>query len=136
MINVANVICSDYVMMKVVSIIKRAIDVIRLIAPILLIIGGTITFTKGVFKPDEGTKSKTVGKFLNGVFATVIVMLLPFIINTLMLVISTYGEVGIKENRNTVAFQLSNCWNNAGVANSNFNSANGTSRSISSEAGR
>ena len=136
MINVANVICLDYVMIKVVYILKRVIDIIRLLAPILLIIGGTITFTKGVFKPDEGAKSKTVGKFLNGVFGTVIVMFLPFIINTLMLVISTYGEVGIRENRNNVAFQLSSCWNQAGVSNSNMNSTNGTSRSISSEAGR
>lgn len=133
MINVANVICSDYVMIKIVSILKRAIDVIRLIAPILLMIGGTITFSKGVFKPDESAKSKTVGKFLNGVFATVIVMFLPFIINTIMLVISTYGEVGIKENNSNAAFQLSSCWTQAGVNNTSMNSTNSTSRSIYSE---
>jgi len=134
MINLLNVICSDYIMIKAVSILKRVIDVIRLITPILLIIGGTITFSKGVINPEEkGGKSQTVGKFLNGVLATVIVLFLPFIINTVMLIISTYGEVGVKENSNNVAFQLSSCWANAGVGNSNLNSTNGTSRSISQE---
>lgn len=133
MINLLNVICSDYVMIKIVSIAKRVIDLIRLIAPILLIIGGTIIFTKGVFNPDQKGKSETLNKFLNGVFATVIVMFLPFIINTIMLIISAYGEVGIKENGNTTAFQLSSCWTSAGVNNSNMSSTNGTVRSIRGE---
>ena len=137
MVDLLNVICSDYIMMKVVSILKRIIDIIRIVTPILLIIGGTITFTKGVINPeDKGNKSQTVGKFLNGVFATVIVMFLPFIINTLMLIISTYGEVGVRENGNTVAFQLSSCWTNAGVTNSNMYSTNGTTKSIYEESRR
>lgn len=137
MVNLLNVICSDYIMIKIVTIAKRVIDVIRIVTPILLIIGGTITFTKGVINPEEkGGKSQTVSKFLNGVFATVIVMFLPFIINTVMLIISTYGEVGVKENGNTVAFQLSSCWTSSGVNNSNMNSVNGTTRSIYQESRR
>lgn len=136
MFSISNVICSDAIMVKVITIIKNVIDALRIITPILLILSGTITFTKGVIVPDEGsnTKSKIVGKFLNGVAALVIVMFLPFIINTVMLIISTYGEVGVRENGGNVAFQLSSCWSEAGV--SGFNSVNGTSASISSEASR
>lgn len=137
MVDLLNVVCSDYIMMKVVTIMKRVIDIIRIVTPILLIVGGTITFTKGVINPEgKGGKSETVGKFLNGVFATVIVMFLPFIINTVMLIISTYGEVGVRENGNTTAFQLSSCWTNAGISNSNMNSTNGTTKSIYQESRR
>ncbi len=110
---ILNVVCSDYALAGILGTIKRVIDVIRIIVPILLLISGTIIFTKGIFNPEQQDKTKKA--FINSIISAVIVMLLPFILDTTMLIISSYGDVGIRENGNTLAFDISSCWQYAAV---------------------
>ena len=135
MFYILNVTCSDYALASILGVIKRVIDVIRIIVPIFLIIGGTIVFIKGMFNPDQQDKTKKA--FFNTIISAVIVMLLPFIINTLMAIISQYGDVGINEGGSNLAFELSSCWQQAGVSTSDMDSVNDNSNtSISNEANR
>ena len=128
-------ICSDYALASVLGIIKRIITILQIVVPIFLIIGGSITFSKALINPDDGPKAKK--NFLNAIASAVIVFLMPFLINSIMAIISAYGDVGITDsNGNNTAFNISSCWNNANVTDissssiSNYNE----NTSISDEA--
>ncbi len=132
MFYVLNAICSDYALAGILGVIKRVIDVIRIVVPILLLIGGTIIFVKGIFNPDQSDKTKKA--FVNSIISAVIVILLPFIINTTMAIISAYGDVGIVESESNLAFDISSCWEYAGVSVSEMDSTyDDTSLSIEDE---
>ena len=132
---ILSAICSDYALASVLGIIKRIITILQIVVPIFLIIGGSITFSKALINPDDGPKAKK--NFLNAIASAVIVFLMPFLINSIMAIISAYGDVGITDsNGNNTAFNISSCWNNANVADissssiSNYNE----NTSISDEA--
>lgn len=132
---ILSAICSDYALASVLGIIKRIITILQIVVPIFLIIGGSITFSKALINPDDGPKAKK--NFLNAIVSAVIVFLMPFLINSIMAIISAYGDVGITDsNGNNTAFNISSCWNNANVTDissssiSNYNE----NTSISDEA--
>lgn len=132
---ILSAICSDYALASVLGIIKRIITILQIVVPIFLIIGGSITFSKALINPDDGTKAKK--NFLNAIASAVIVFLMPFLINNIMAIISAYGDVGITDsNGNNTAFNISSCWSNANVTDissssiSNYNE----NTSISDEA--
>lgn len=132
---ILSAICSDYALASVLGIIKRIITILQIVVPIFLIIGGSITFSKALINPDDGPKAKK--NFLNAIASAVIVFLMPFLINSIMAIISAYGDVGITDsNGNNTAFNISSCWNNANVTDissssiSNYNE----NTSISDEA--
>ena len=129
---ILNQICNDYTIAKIIDITKRIVDTIRMIAPILLILGLSINFAKGVINPEDKTVMKKVG---TAIASTVIIAFLPFVINTIIDTISTYGGVGIKENGSSVAYNITACWNtsSATYANSNKSSSNTTSKSVATE---
>ena len=117
------------------TVIKRIITILQIVVPIFLIIGGSITFSKALINPDDGPKAKK--NFLNAIASAVIVFLMPFLINSIMAIISAYGDVGITDsNGNNTAFNISSCWSNANVTDissssiSNYNE----NTSISDEA--
>ena len=132
MFSILNQICNDYTIAKIIDITKRTVDIIRMIAPIFLIFGLSINFAKGVINPEDKTVMKKVG---TAIASTIIVAFLPFVINTIMDTISTYGGVGIKENGSSVAYNITACWNTSSVtyANSNKSSSNTTSKSVATE---
>ena len=132
---ILSAICSDYALASVLGIIKRIITILQIVVPIFLIIGGSITFSKALINPDDGPKAKK--NFLNAIASAVIVFLMPFLINSIMAIISAYGDVGITDsNGNNTAFNISSCWSNANVTDissssiSNYNE----NTSISDEA--
>ena len=131
MVDVLNVVCSDYALAHILQIIQKIISIIRTIVPIFLIVGGTIVFVKYIFDPDNKKLLKSFFFFFS---STVIIILFPFIINVVMAIISTYGGVGVRENGSNVAFNVSNCWRSAGIEESVMDSANTESTTpISSE---
>ena len=132
---ILSAICSDYALASVLGIIKRIITILQIVVPIFLIIGGSITFSKALINPDDGPKAKK--NFLNAIASAAIVFLMPFLINSIMAIISAYGDVGITDsNGNNTAFNISSCWSNANVTDissssiSNYNE----NTSISDEA--
>ena len=90
--------CNSPALGAILSIVKRAMLLIQIIVPILLIIWGSIGFISMVNDPDQknGLKKNILNKFL----AAAIVFMIPVFVNAVM------GMVG--ENTS-----VSSCWNQA-----------------------
>lgn len=118
--------CNDYILGNILSIIKRTIDLLGIIVPILLIIGGTINVAKVVLNPDDKKASKSI---VNCFVSAIIVFLLPIVVNTTMKIISIANDgntsVGLVEGGKTETFSISACWNSAKIVDINpkFSSA-------------
>ena len=93
--------CADPALGPIIIIIKRALTIIQIVGPIILILALTINLTKGVFNPED---KKSMKKLFNSILATLILFFLPIFINIFM------GVLG--EN-----FTVSSCWNNVSVSN-------------------
>ena len=124
MFNILTQVCNDYTIAKIISIGKNVVNTLRIITPILLIIGLTISFFKGVLNPEDKKLMKKVGSSIAGV---VIFFFLPLIVNIIMETISATSGVGIRQNRSTVAYNVTACWNTT-VSNQTYNAANSTAR--------
>lgn len=135
MVNILLSTCNDYALMEFLVIVKKVIKIIQIIVPILLIIGGSISLGKAVINPDDDKKAKK--SFFTSIASAVIVFLLPFLINTSMAIISSYGDVGINENGSNFALDITACWTNStSHIDTNFSryaSSNKSASSISDE---
>lgn len=87
--------CTDGSLANILSIIKRIIKVIQIIAPILLAISLFLIFIKLLTNPDEKRHLKSLK---NSVMALGFVFIVPMLVNVLMMVIG---------DKTT----LSKCWN-------------------------
>lgn len=99
--------CNSIVLKNSVDIIKKIIDIIYIIGPILCIISITILLVKLVTNPDNKDLTK---KIKNSIIALILVFFIPFTIN---LVFSLMGS-------NT---KLSACWNSNNSSNNGGNSS-------------
>ncbi len=91
------VTCSDPALAGVLTVVKRILLLIQIIAPILLIIAASVKLTHMVKNPDDKKKTKII---INSFIAALVIFLIPVIVNVLMLALG--------ENTN-----ISSCWNNA-----------------------
>ena len=124
MFNILTQVCNDYTIAKIISIGKNVVNTLRIITPILLIIGLTISFFKGVLNPEDKKLMKKVGSSIAGV---VIFFFLPLIVNIVMEIITATSGVGIKQDRSTVAYNITACWN-TNVNVQTYNAANSTAK--------
>ena len=90
--------CENVALSNYLVIVKRAMLLIQIIVPILLIVMTIVQFTSMINNPDD---KKGISKLKNKILAAVIVFTIPFIINALMGVL---GE----------STEFSDCWNKAG----------------------
>ena len=92
----------------VFKMIKIALNVIRFVVPIGLIVMTVIEVSKNVLNPDEKDSLKKIG---NRLVAAIIVFLIPTIVNLLFKVI----EVGVGDDyKNDDKFNIFECWESAG----------------------
>ena len=87
--------CGDYGLDSILKIIKKAMNCIQIIVPIVMIISIIMIITKMMTNPDE--KKNTTALF-NSVAAGVITLFLPFIVNLVM---------GFLDD----SFSVTACWN-------------------------
>ena len=73
--------CNDAAIVSLVEIIRRIMNIIQLVVPILLIVYASIELTKMVLNPDEKNGLK---KVTNKFFAAAIVFFVPMIINIIV----------------------------------------------------
>ena len=128
-----NSVCSDFVLARILEIVRTGLSIIQIVVPILLIISGTIKFTKMMINPDE---KKTFKQFINAIMSAVIVFFIPVIINLTMSAISINGDVGINENGKLTAFDIASCWNAAGYEDEYDSASEDTNITISEEESR
>ena len=102
--------CGDYGLVKILSMIRRALSLVQLIAPILLLAFVIIGLLQLVVNPDEKNGTK---KILNKFLAAVMCFLLPSIVDIFFAIMPDSVQVGA-------------CWKSAEAGN-NLVSTGGTS---------
>lgn len=90
--------CHDPGIISLIAIIKNIMDIVQIIVPILLIVYLSIQLTRMVVNPEE---KKGMSKIKNQILATILVFVVPVIVNAFM-------------NIMPQTFQISACWNVAG----------------------
>lgn len=89
--------CTNPGLAVILSIIKKFMNILWIVGPILAIVGAIIAFIKLMTNPDE-KKYKSI--FKNMIIALLMLFLLPVIINVVM---------GLFDGQ----FDLATCWNQA-----------------------
>ncbi len=89
--------CTNQSLQGIFSIVKRIVQLIQIIVPILLIIFASISFMKLVKNPEEKKGTK---KIMNQFLAAVIIFFIPLLVDV------TMNLVGDKS-------EISSCWNSA-----------------------
>lgn len=94
-------VCSDPGLAMIISLIKKAMNIIWIIGPILAIIGAVIALIKLLGNPEE---KKYKSLFRNMIIALLLLFFIPAIVNTVMKLFD--------DN-----FEVSACWNQAETTN-------------------
>ena len=89
--------CSDYGIASYLYIIKKALTIIQIAVPIILIVMGSVQLIKMMMNPDEKKNKKS---FINKFIAAVIVFIIPLAVNII---------IGLMPE----SFEISNCWKSA-----------------------
>ena len=95
--------CTDYGIIMLVKILKTVLDMVHIIGPILLMVSIAINVLKIVKHEDESEVKKLTKNIYNSVIATIILFLIPILLNLTMYILS---NVGIKNVQN-----IGDCWN-------------------------
>lgn len=90
-------LCTDPGLASILAIIKKFVNILWIVGPILAIIASVINAVKLMSNPDE---KKYKGLFKNSIMALLILFLLPLLINVVM---GLFDET----------FELAACWNYA-----------------------
>lgn len=112
--------CTDYSMVVVLDYLKKILDLIQLVVPILLMVALVVQFTQLVVNPDDEKKRKSM---FNKFKAAILCFLLPFIVNL------TLGI--LPDDMDT--FQLGACWDTASISREILKSENSTFVSTTSK---
>ena len=94
--------CADYGLAILLDVVRKFLNIIQLIAPILLIIGVTIQLIKLMSNPDEKGSPK---KLFNRIIAALFIFFIPMII-----------DVSLSTISQTSTFKLADCWAHAKIA--------------------
>lgn len=86
--------CSDYGIAMYLFVVKKAIMLIQIAVPIVLLVMVTVQFTKMMINPDD---KKSIVVLKNKFFAAVIIFLLPYLVN---LIINLVPDT----------FEIAGCW--------------------------
>lgn len=85
-----NSCCSDYGIATYLYIMKRILNIIHIIVPIVLMVMVAVNLTQLMMDPDDQKKIK-MNRFKNKIIAAVIVFFIPYIMNLTVEVISYSG---------------------------------------------
>ena len=97
-------VCGNHAIVPILAVFIRALDILHIIAPILLLVGLGINIFKLVKFNDAKEEKQLRKKITNQVIATVVIFLLPYIVNLLMWAISQGG---------LSVFDVADCWDKA-----------------------
>lgn len=92
--------CSDYGIAYYLFIVKKALELIHIVVPIILIIMVSIDLVKLVMSPDDPQKKKSKSLY-NKFFAAIFIFFIPYVVNLLFNLIDNFGV------------EISGCWNAA-----------------------
>ena len=111
MFNLAFNVCDTEGFLRVVYFLKLAMNILRFVVPIILIIMITIDLYKNTISPKNKDGMK---KITNRLMAAVIVFLVPTFINIFMEITAYFFEDS-ESYQNKTNYKLSNCYTNANL---------------------
>lgn len=91
--------CSDYGLVMIFDIVRKAFDILQILVPIILLVMTSVHMVKLVTNPEMKNGMK---KLVNNVLSAVIVFFLPVIVDTVMAILPT-----------NESFQVAACWETA-----------------------
>ena len=94
--------CTDYGIIMLIKILKTILDMVHIIGPIILIVSIAINLLKIVKHEDESEVKKITKNIYNSIIATIILFLIPTLLNLTMYILS---NVGIKNIQS-----IGDCW--------------------------
>ena len=97
-------VCGNHAIVPILAVFVRVLDILHIIAPVLLLVGLGINIFKLVKFKDFNEEKKLKKQITNQVIATVVIFLLPYIVNLLMWAISQGG---------LSVFDVADCWDKA-----------------------
>lgn len=100
-------LCTDPGLANVIAIIKKVVNIIWLIGPILAIVSAVISGIKLMSNPDE---KKYKPLFKNCIMALLMLFIVPIIVNTVMALFDK-------------SFEVAACWNQAETISTNGQSS-------------
>lgn len=102
--------CSDIGVLQIFLIIKRIINIVKIVIPIGLIVMVMLDFAKASMSGEKGGKEAT-SKAIKRVAAAVIIFFLPYVIN---LIIETIDDsLQRRDNYSEYKIYATSCWTNA-----------------------
>ena len=100
-------ICNNPNILKIIYVLKNALNLIFLFVPIVLVVLLTMDFIKNITSSNDDEIRKNVQNFIKRIAATIVLFLVPTITNLLFgIVDSTLGNTNIRIN-------YLSCWQNA-----------------------
>ena len=97
-------VCGNHAIVPILAVFVRALDILHIIAPILLLVGLGINLFKLVKFGDSSEEKKLKKQISNQIIATVLIFFLPYIVNLLMWAVSQGG---------LSVFDVADCWDKA-----------------------
>ena len=97
-------VCSNHAIIPILAIFVRALVILHIAAPVLLLVGLGINLFKLIKFKDAKEEQKLKKQISNQLIATVVIFLLPYIVNILMWAISQGG---------LSVFDVADCWDKA-----------------------
>ena len=104
-VNNAFYLCDTVGFLRVMYFIRLALNIIRYVVPIIVIVMIVMDLLKNVINPNE---KEGIKKITNRLVAAVVVFLIPTIVNIIVYFIDL-----IFENGSTTNYKVSNCYTNA-----------------------
>lgn len=80
--------CEQLFTPDILSIIDEILNVVKVIAPILVLVLGIIDFAQAIFSDNDDSLKKAQGKFVKRLLVAVLLFLLPIFVNFLLTVIN------------------------------------------------
>lgn len=112
--------CTDYGLLNILDVLRKVLDLIQLVVPIILMTALAIQFTQLLVNPDDKKKTKSL---LNKFTAAVLCFFVPFLVNLAIGLVPE--EIG--------SFQLGACWDTARISREVLKEANSTYVSTSNK---
>lgn len=108
--------CSDPGIVSILKVVQRALEIVHIVVPIIMICGATWALIRLVLNPEGQEQQKRFKALINSILAGVIVFFIPYVVNLIMVWV---GD----------SFRVTACWNVAAESEDiiNWNDKSGAS---------
>lgn len=85
--------CSDTGIINALSMVGIALNIIKIVVPLILIVMGMIDMTKAVIASDQDALKKNLNVFVRRCIAAILVFITPSLLNGIFTLIDGFDEV-------------------------------------------